>query len=207
MRTKTKALALALCAVLLVVTTVFVTMAYLTSKDSVTNTFTVGQVNITLDEAKVDEYGNPVDEGGKQVELASAPRQTGNEYKLIPGHTYTKDPTVNVDSSSEDCYLFVKIENGLGTDGTIAGLETNGWALVDQPTNIYVYKGTGTDGKLAVSKNAKIKVFDTFTFGEKADPNNYDTATNNAKIIVTAYAIQADGLSEKTPAEIWALFK
>ena len=207
MKTKTKALALALCAVLLVVTTVFVTMAYLTSEDSVTNTFTVGQVNITLDEAKVDEYGNPVDKDGKHVELASAPRQTGNEYKLIPGHTYTKDPTVNVDSSSEDCYLFVKIENGLGTDGTIAGLETNGWALVDQPTNIYVYKGTGTDGKLAVSKNAKIKVFDTFTFGEKADPNNYDTATKNAKIIVTAYAIQADGLSEKTPAEIWALFK
>ena len=203
MKTKTKALALALCAVLLVVSTVFVTMAYLTSQDSVTNTFTVGQVNITLDEAKVDEYGNPVDEGGKHVELASAPRQTGNEYKLIPGHTYTKDPTVNVDSSSEDCYLFVKIENGLGTDGTIAGLETNGWALVDQPTNIYVYKGTGTDGKLAVSKNAKIKVFDTFTFGEKANP---ETHTNN-EIIVTAYAIQADGLSEKTPAEIWALFK
>ena len=80
MKTKTKALALALCAVLLVVSTVFVTMAYLTSKtDVVTNTFTVGKVTITLDEAKVDEYGNPVDEDGKHVELVSAPRQTGKE--------------------------------------------------------------------------------------------------------------------------------
>ena len=194
MKTKTKALAWALWAVLLVVTTVFVTMAYLTSEDSVTNTFTVGKVTITLDEAKVDEYGEE-EEGASRVDA--------NTYKLIPGHTYTKDPQIHVDTNSEDCYLFVKIENGLGTDGTIAGLETNGWALVDQPTNIYVYKGTGTDGKLAVSKNAKIKVFDTFTFGEKANP---ETHTNN-EIIVTAYAIQADGLSKKTPAEIWALFK
>ena len=55
MRTKTKALVLALCAVLLVVTTVFVTMAFLTSEDSVQNTFTVGEVTISLDELDVDE--------------------------------------------------------------------------------------------------------------------------------------------------------
>ena len=58
MRTKTKALTLSLCAVLLVVTTVFATMAYLTSQDSVNNTFTVGKVEITLDEAQVNDYGD-----------------------------------------------------------------------------------------------------------------------------------------------------
>ena len=61
MRTKTKALTLSLCAVLLVVTTVFATMAYLTSQDSVNNTFTVGKVEITLDEAQVNDYGVPTD--------------------------------------------------------------------------------------------------------------------------------------------------
>ena len=202
MRTKTKALVLALCAVLLVVTTVFVTMAFLTSEDSVQNTFTVGKVEITLDEAKVDSYGN---------EIANAERVKENEYKLIPSHTYVKDPTIHVDSNSEDCYLFVKIQNDLGSDGVINGIANNGWVLVEGTQDVYCYYGV-TDGetnstKQIVKPGEDKKVFDTFTFGEKANPNNYDTATNNAKIIVTAYAIQADGLSEKTPAEIWALFK
>ena len=202
MRTKTKALVLALCAVLLVVTTVFVTMAFLTSEDSVQNTFTVGKVEITLDEAKVDSYGN---------ESANAERVKGNEYKLIPSHTYVKDPTIHVDSNSEDCYLFVKIQNDLGSDGVINGIANNGWVLVEGTQDVYCYYGV-TDGetnstKQIVKPGEDKKVFDTFTFGEKANPNNYDTATKNAKIIVTAYAIQADGLSEKTPAEIWALFK
>ena len=202
MRTKTKALVLALCAVLLVVTTVFVTMAFLTSEDSVQNTFTVGKVEITLDEAKVDSYGN---------EIANAERVKENEYKLIPSHTYVKDPTIHVDSNSEDCYLFVKIQNDLGSEGVINGIANNGWVLVEGTQDVYCYYGV-TDGetnstKQIVKPGEDKKVFDTFTFGEKANPNNYDTATKNAKIIVTAYAIQADGLSEKTPAEIWALFK
>lgn len=202
MRTKTKALVLALCAVLLVVTTVFVTMAFLTSEDSVQNTFTVGKVEITLDEAKVDSYGN---------EIANAERVKENEYKLIPSHTYVKDPTIHVDSNSEDCYLFVRIQNDLGSDGVINGIANNGWVLVEGTQDVYCYYGV-TDGetnstKQIIKPGEDKKVFDTFTFGEKANPNNYDTATKSAKIIVTAYAIQADGLSEKTPAEIWALFK
>jgi hypothetical protein len=202
MRTKTKALVLALCAVLLFVTTVFVTMAFLTSEDSVQNTFSVGKVEITLDEAKVDSYGN---------EIANAERVKENEYKLIPSHTYVKDPTIHVDSNSEDCYLFVRIQNDLGSDGVINGIANNGWVLVEGTQDVYCYYGV-TDGetnstKQIVKPGEDKKVFDTFTLGEKANPNNYDTATKNAKIIVTAYAIQADGLSEKTPAEIWALFK
>lgn len=44
MKTRSKALLLTLCAVLLVAASVLGTMAYLTSTDEVTNTFTVGQV-------------------------------------------------------------------------------------------------------------------------------------------------------------------
>lgn len=43
MKTKSKALLLTLCAVLLVAASVLGTMAYLTSTDTVTNTFTIGQ--------------------------------------------------------------------------------------------------------------------------------------------------------------------
>ena len=53
MKARSKALLLALCAVLLVAVSVLGTMAYLTSKTQViTNTFTVGDINIELTETK-----------------------------------------------------------------------------------------------------------------------------------------------------------
>ena len=61
MKTRRNALLLSFCAVLLVVASVFGTVAYMTSKDQVKNTFTVGKVAINLDEAKVTEDGKPVD--------------------------------------------------------------------------------------------------------------------------------------------------
>ena len=100
MKTKSKALLLTLCAVLLVAASVMGTMAYLTSTDKVENTFTVGNVKITLDEAKVNTDGTPVE---------GADRVKANEYKLLPGHTYTKDPTVTVIKGSESSYVRMKV--------------------------------------------------------------------------------------------------
>ena len=95
MKTKSKALLLTLCAVLLVAASVLGTMAYLTSTDTVTNTFTVGKVEIKLDETDVT---NP-----------NGPRVKANSYKLMPGTTYTKDPTVTVLKGSEDSYVRMKV--------------------------------------------------------------------------------------------------
>ena len=100
MKTKSKALLLTLCAVLLVAASVLGTMAYLTSTDTVTNTFTVGKVEIKLDEAKVNADGIPVE---------GADRVTANSYKLMPGNTYTKDPTVTVKAGSEESYVRMKV--------------------------------------------------------------------------------------------------
>jgi len=61
---------------------VFGTLAYLTATDTVTNTFTVGKVQITLDEAPVDANGETTD--GDRVKK--------NNYHLLPGHEYDKDP-------------------------------------------------------------------------------------------------------------------
>lgn len=95
MKTRTKVLGLLMAAVLLVTATVFGTMAYLTSKDTVTNTFTVGKVQITLDEAPVNTAG----------EVQTGERVKENTYKLMPGHTYAKDPTVTVKAGSEESYI------------------------------------------------------------------------------------------------------
>lgn len=185
MKAKTKALVLALCAVLLVVTTVFATMAFLTSEATVTNTFTVGNVTITLDEAKVNLDGTAV---------AGADRVTENTYKLIPGHAYLKDPTVHVDADSEDCWLFVKVENGLSAiEGgtTIASqMAAKGWTLVSGTTDVYAYRST-------VSAGTNVSVFDSFTVAGNADVSAY----SSAMIVVTAYAVQADGFA--TAAAAW----
>lgn len=100
MKTKSKALLLTLCAVLLIAASVLGTMAYLTSTDTVTNTFTVGKVEIKLDEAKVTADGIP-EEGAARVQA--------NSYKLMPGTTYTKDPTVTVLNGSEASYVRMKV--------------------------------------------------------------------------------------------------
>lgn len=95
MKTKSKALLLTLCAVLLIAASVLGTMAYLTSTAKVENTFTIGKVEIKLDETDVT---NP-----------TGPRVTANSYKLMPGTTYTKDPTVTVKAGSEESYVRMKV--------------------------------------------------------------------------------------------------
>lgn len=96
-----------LCLIIVAGVSVLGTMAYLQDQtEAVVNTFTMGQVNITLDETKVDEYGKPVEgENGEEV-----PRVLGNEYKMIPGHTYTKDPAVTIKAGSEESYVRMFVE-------------------------------------------------------------------------------------------------
>lgn len=100
MKKTSKALLLTICAVLLVAASVMGTMAYLTSTDKVQNTFTVGKVAIKLDEAKVGTDGTPVE---------GADRVKENGYKLLPGHAYTKDPTVTVLKDSVESYVRMKV--------------------------------------------------------------------------------------------------
>ena len=193
MKKTTKALALVLCAMLLVVGSVMGTLAYLTSQDDVTNTFTVGNVTITMDEADVDAYGvklYKVDaEGNTTSELAD--RVDSNEYKLIPGHTYVKDPTIHVGENSESCWLFVKIENGLVSNGTINWPSESKWVNVEGDFWAYTE---------AVDADADVVVFNSFTFAN-VDPNSY----GNAVIKVTAHAIQKDSFSDYTAA--WTALK
>lgn len=135
-KTKTKALLMSLCAVLLVAASVLGTMAYLTDSKDVKNTFTVGNVVIKLDEAKVDENGTQVvDKDGNPVA-----RVTENEYKLLPGHTYTKDPTVTVLKPSVASYVRMKVTfNNASEIIAMCGADPD---LVDDPydedvTNAY----------------------------------------------------------------------
>lgn len=194
MKKTKKVLILGLCAVLLVAASVLGTMAYLTDTAEVKNTFTVGNVAITLDEAKVDVNG---------VEVTPATRVAENEYKLMPGHEYIKDPTVHVAAGSEDCFLFVKVKNGISgietktEANTIAAqMAANHWKAVDGVANVYVY--AEDTNPTVVQAGADKLVFANFTID-----GNVNTFEENVKdIVVTAYAIQADGFANKTASEI-----
>lgn len=101
MKTLRKILAVICMMALVVCISVGATIAYLTSQDTVTNTFTVGKVGIELWETKVDTEGKPV-EGADPVKA--------NEYHLLPGQTYVKDPTVTVKAESDEAYIRMMVE-------------------------------------------------------------------------------------------------
>ena len=184
MKNAKKVLLLALCAILLVGATIAGTVAYLTSQKTVTNTFTVGKVSITLTEDKIN-----VQTGEKLTGSEAGTTDNLQNIELVPGREIEKNPVITVSNDSEECYLFVKIENGLTSAGTINGMED--WVLVDTTLNTdtvkyYRYETTADAGD-------EIDVFTSFTCN--ATITEYDAALDGATIVITAYAIQAENLN------------
>lgn len=231
MKSTKKVVVLALCMAAIAAASVFGTMAYLTDNEAVTNTFTVGNVNIKLDEADVKTDGTPDTDDRVQA----------NEYHLLPGRTYTKDPTVTVEAGSEDSYvrMIVTVEEidklmdalpqmdaegniieankkyySTDAEGNIVFLLQmlcNGW---DAETWKFVdYNSDGNNGKYefrykeVVVKNNNNTVLDAL-FDSITVPGEIDNAgianLASVKIIATAHAIQADGFDTADAA--WDAF-
>lgn len=173
MKKAKNALLLALCAVLLVGATIAGTVAYLTSQTEVVkNTFTAGNVTIKLEEYKVDAQT-----GKKGTEVVTKLEN----LELVPGREIEKNPFITVDSASESCYLFVKIMNGLGDSVIINGME--GWVPLD-------------DGYYRYNKIANASdVVNVFT--SVSCKSNVEFADIEDKsIVITAYAVQSEGVNE-----------
>lgn len=157
------------------------TFAWLTAKtDPVVNTFTYGDINITLAE------------------------NTGSDYKIIPGVDIEKDPLVTVLAKSEACWLFVKVEEeGTFVADKVTYSIADGWTKGDGtnniPANVYYREVAANDAnqEFPVLKDNKITVSDTLT---KIDIK--DILTTTPKLSITAYAIQKDGMTDAAAA--WA---
>lgn len=212
MKTRSKALLLSLCAVLLVAATIFGTMAYLTSTDTVTNTFTVGKVNIKLDEAKANPDGSLV---------ANADRVKANSYKLLPGHTYSKDPMVTVLSGSESSYVKMTVTfsnaneldaifapDGANLTSIFSGYDAANWIAKgntkDATANTRTYEFWYKEAVAAPTADVALDaLFDSITV--PGEITNEQLATiEGMTITVNAYAIQADGFADADAA--WAAF-
>ncbi len=168
---KKKALLLVLAAALIVVASIGGTLAWLSDKTTaITNTFTAGDVGITLTEPNYDGNDSAI---------------------LVPGVSIDKDPTVTVTADSEDCYVFVKVTNELSD--ILSGFAINSdWEAVGGHSGLYQYKEivqkSSTDTVLT-------KLFTSITVDQDADADT--VATYDGKtIVVTAYAIQSDIISE-----------
>ena len=211
MKAKNKILALALSAIILVTATVFGTLAYLTSRDSVVNEFTVGNVAIIVDEAKVNLDGTLAN---------TTERVDTNKYHLVPGNTYIKDPTVTVKAKSEESYIrmFVTINNlsdlkaifGAnflpqnyveGWDNTVwapAGLTESG----DEVTYEFRYFET-VDASDSASDIVLPALFESFTLPGEVSGQELNTISD-LKITVVGHAIQASTFNSAD--EAWAAF-
>lgn len=185
-----KKMAFALALILVFGIAVGGTIAYLTDKDEVINTFAVGAIDIALDEA-------PVDNAGKEKE---GDRVKANTYLLLPGGEYDKDPTVHVTAKSENSWIYVKVENGIAAieaaDNTIAAqIAARGWTPLKGVTGVY-YKSY-TKSPTVVD----MVVFETFTIDESVTNTTID-AYKTATIKITAYAMQQAGF-ETDPVGAW----
>lgn len=212
MKTAKKAMLMTLCAIILVVATVFGTMAYLTSTDEVKNTFTVGKVEIKLDEAKANTDGSLV-EGVARVKA--------NEYKLLPGHTYNKDPMVTLLKGSEESYVKMTVTfskaneldaifapNGADLTSIFKGYNAANWiakgntedANANTRTYEFWYKEAVGAPEADVALDA---LFDSITVPGSITKDQLDTIAGMT-ITVNAYAIQADGFADAAAA--WTAF-
>ena len=190
-------LARSLLAALLVVT-VIPTYSWLFSQsDPVVNTFAGGPIKIKLDEAKVDK-------DGKKLTGEEAERVTANSYKYVAGAVLDKDPTVSVIKGSEECYVFVCVENQL-TDKFTIDLDTEPWIKVaaDGEKTVYAYKEK-VDAREAEDDVNLPAVFTTVTVSE--DLTAVDVAARGEKKIkVTAYAVQTGSLKSDAAIDMAVL--
>ena len=208
-----KKLMTVLALVLVIAMSVVGTYAYLTSQDEVVNTFTVGDVQIKLDEAAANADGSLV-EGADRVQA--------NSYKLLPGHTYNKDPMVTVLSGSEECYVKMTVtfskaaaldaifapDGGADMISIFRGYDSATWELKgvtkDASANTRTYEFWYKEAVAAPDGNVALDaLFDQIVV--PGTITNEQLATiEDMTITVNAYAIQADGFDDA--ADAWDHF-
>lgn len=193
MKNMKKSVAILLAVVLLVGVVIGGTLAWFTDKtQKVENTFTVGNIDIELDE----------DDNTKDDDTRT---EVGNDYKMIPGWTITKDPVATVVAGSEDCYLFVKLDKSANFDDFMTYEMADGWTKLADGVYYREVTAGAADQEFHVIKNDTITVKDTVT---KAMMDTLGTdRTKYPTLNVTAYATQLykNNTTKFEPAEAWAI--
>ena len=148
------------------------------------NTFTVGNIEMALEETTTD-------------------------YKMVPGCTIDKDPTVSVTAESEACWLFVKVEetnwsrfpDANGTAKVFYSVDVQkGWIALNDHPGVYYREVSAEDAQRgdAYDVNCNVTVSQMLT---KAEVNSI-AAGIQPRLSFTAYAVQRLGIDDAAAA--WA---
>lgn len=212
-----KLVALVLVLALLVGGAIGGTLAWLIAETNpIVNTFTVGNISITLTETL-----NAKSNGAESNDIWQG--------KMVPGTELLKDPQITVAQGSEKCWLFVKIEEtGYVTvdqkvyvfNDFVTYVPITDWEEVESGTNYKVY---GFKTVVDASSEAQTKYV---LQGSNTNPNGCvsipQTVTKEMmdavhdgqapKLTFTAYAIQSDNLKKDgNPVsdvnDAWSVYK
>ena len=187
-----KKLAVMLASLALVLCTVIGgTLAWLVTETApVVNTFTYGDINITLQETDTNKDGD------------NDPNT--NTYPMVPGHTITKDPKVTFKANSEDAWLFVKLQKSANFEDFMTYEIADGWTKLDNVDGVYYREVSkaAQDAEFTVIKDDTVTVKGEVT-KEMLNALDANGASNYPKLTVTAYAVQRDS-NIATAADAWA---
>lgn len=201
--TKKKIVSLCLAAVLVVMAIAGATVAYFTDTKTADNTFTMGNVQIKLDETNVND--------------PEGDRVSSNEYNVYPGAVVTKDPIVH-NTGKNGAYIraTVNVSNWMNLVGAyypdfketfpndgykaalnlLVGTLGEGWSVVGVEAGDVFTIGQFDakfilkyDGVLAAGADTTA-MFQTVTIPAGIDNANADSFD---EVKVVAQAIQADG--------------
>ena len=172
---KKKTLALVLALTLLVAGVVGGTLAWLTDQTAeVKNTFTVGDINIGLTETTAD-------------------------YKMVPGNTIAKHPTVTVKANSEACWLFVQVTESTDLKDFITYAIAEGWTALPGVDGVYYREVPAS----AADQTFSVLAGDAVTVKSDVTRTMLETAKADAPTLTfQAYAIQRDHFATADAA--WA---
>lgn len=191
--------------------------AYFTDGDTATNTFTVGSV---------------------QIDLQEPSWEPANVTKITPEQEIAKDPQVK-NIGVNDAFVFLEVvvpyakvvtAQEDGTKNTAADTElfsytkNAGWVEVGDAAkdtgaktfkHIYAYVGDGTNMKALAKDAITPTLFDNIKFAniveDQAQTGGATLENQNLNVVVNAYAIQtnnindAGGTAKTAPTDVWAV--
>ena len=147
--------------------------------EPVINTFTYGDINITLEETDTqkDNDGDP----------------NTNDYPMLPGNSIDKDPKLTFKANSENAWLFVKLEKSSNFDDFLTFEIADGWTKLDNVDGVYYRTAdkSESDVEYFIIKDNKVNVKGEVT-KEMLNALDSGATENYPKLTITAYAVQRD---------------
>ncbi len=166
-------MAVALATIIAVMAVAGASLAWLTAETTeVKNTFAIGNITIDLTE-------------------------TTSGYKVVPGATDAKDPKVTVKATSENCYVYVTVENNLVIENVVVGtpnIDSANWEKIETIGNKTLYRYI--DIIDASDADVIVPVFTSVTYDGEAITSDNIASLKDETIVINAFAHQSENLGE-----------